>query len=215
MSSSGQPRHMRVAAARTPAGGSAPALRGVLFCWLLAASFDSAATASSVSIDDDPDLACSAVKAAATAIQAKYLSLHRKAAKAGPLTPEQRVSVAEDAMSIACSKSFEQWAIVGASEDKQRHFSPFQDAMGPGSVSLETMGPEVTEQLRGQCQRLTREHGAVISEGYANSESATGFKLTKTLTDLTGVCSKKKKTKNTSKGKKTTKQKKKRISEEL
>ena len=210
---------MRVAAAHVP-GVSAPALLGVLFCWLLAASFEhsaGAATASSVSIDDDPDLACSAVKAAATAIQAKYLSLHRKAAKAGPLTPEQRISVAEDAMSIACSKSFEQWAIVGPSEDKRRHFSPFQDAMGSGSVSLETMGPEVTEQLRGQCQQLTQEHGVVISEGYANSESATGFKLTKTLTDLTGVCSKKKKkkTKNASKDQKATTQKKKKTAEEL
>ena len=80
---------------------------------------------------------------------------------------------------------------------------------------METMGPEVTEQLRGQCQRLARGHGAVVSEGYANSESATGFKLMKTLTDLTGVCSKKKKTKNTSKGKKTTKQKNKKTPEEL
>ena len=124
------------------------------------------------------------------------------------MTPEQRILVAEDAMSKGCSTAFDQWAIIGASEDKKRHFAPFEDAMGGGgSVSLETMGPEVTEQLRGECQRLTLEHKAAITEGYAQSESATGFKLTKTLTDLSGVCGKKKKKKE-SKGKKATKKKK-------
>ncbi len=96
-------------------------------------------------------------------------------------------------MSKACSQSFEQWAIIGPTDDQKRHFAPFEDAMGGGSVSLETMGPDVTAQLRSECQRLTEKHGTAISDGYAKAEAPTGFKLRKTLTDLTGTCGKKKK----------------------
>ena len=73
--------------------------------------------------------------------------------------------------------------------------------MGGGSVSIETMGPDVTEQLRSLCDAIATTHGDAIAEGYAAVEAAAAFKLTERLKELVGVCPQKKKKKKAKKKK--------------
>ena len=76
--------------------------------------------------------------------------------------------------------AFEEWAIIGADKENAitRHYAPFDlsklssmDGGGTG-VSIETSGPEVTDQLRKECNRLAGLHGEAIETGYSRAAGA-------------------------------------------
>ena len=156
-------------------------------------------------LPEDPELACSGAKAVAAAIQGKYGRLYRKALPAIAADAELRAKTARKSMTSACKTSWQQWAIIGKDpedDSSTRKFADFQDSMGGGSVSIETMGPDVTGQLRSLCDAIAITHGDAIAEGYAAVEAAAEFKLTERLKELVGVCPQKKKKKKAKKKKK-------------
>lgn len=57
-----------------------------------------------------------------------------------------------------------------------------------GSVSMETMGPDVTAALRGLCTALVTSYADEIAEGYAEAQGPASFKLTQRLTELSDTC---------------------------
>ena len=87
-----------------------------------------------------------------------------------------------------------QWAIIGKDPNdagSKRRYSDFQAAMAGGSVTMETMGPEVTQTLRDLCKTLLTTFSDELVDGYKNAVGPDTFRLTDRLTKLSGVCQKK------------------------
>ena len=63
--------------------------------------------------------------------------------------------------------------------------------MSGGSVTMETMGPEVTQTLRDLCKTLLTTFSDELVDGYKNAVGPDTFRLTDRLTKLSGVCQKK------------------------
>ena len=161
-------------------------------CLLLAACSTSCATLKKNEVLQlDADLACSATKEIAGAIQTAFAKLMRANKNANA---EEKAGFAAQALEESCAADrWREFAVVG--EEGRRTYGNFNKMMSAGG-SLDNLhsGPKVGAVLVEACEAIRQRFGVEIASGMGTSEGMYGFKLKKRLVkDMVQTCKKEKK----------------------